>query len=380
MQTQDPTTQTGLFLHSTGPLPTGINRHWKPKIGFRNGKRFIKIDLSEEGAAYRSQMEEAMQAYLAQNRPTQARLDYAYCAGEGLGVLAVLYFPDNRSDLDGPLKLAIDACVSGIDLDDDQIGLVVAFKQFDAVDPRMELWVGTLEDTARLALRHLFSSYPDLLTRSFERDLLRVAAAVDATGPAQSFPTPDLPHTGGGADVVLDGYFMELPDPPSFNKAWRWRMSKEDGGRVRPLAYLSEAYTRYKQRTEQHLATAVVGEEGERIARVLASNCNPRKLKENPGLGLSLRLRLGDGDTDNYIKPTLDAVVDGLVAQQGPLAVLKRLNDRYVTFLATFKERSEGDSRASLFFGTAPDAAYVAAHDIYTHILTRVGTSEQPAV
>jgi|GEM_PF-1787417 len=366
MQTQE---KTPLFLHSSGPLPTGINHHWKPKIGFRDGRRYIKIDLSEEGAAYRSQMEEAMQAYLTAHRPTQARLDYAYCAGEGLGVLAVLYFADNRSDLDGPLKLAIDACVAGLDLDDDQIGLVAAFKQFDAVDPRMELWVGTLEDTARLTLRYLFDAHPDLLGRvaADDRELLRLAAQTDAPS-----PSPPLQAERVG---TLDGYALEIAQPPSFNKAWRWRISKEEGGRAKPVAYLSKAYVAYKAQAEQQLAIAVGGEEGERIARLLAATCNPRKVKQQPGLGLSLRLRLQDGDTDNYIKPTLDALVDGLVAQAGPLAVLKKLNDRYVTLLVALKERATpGESRASLFFGSAADAALVAAHEVYTHLLAQSPT------
>ncbi len=336
----DETTSGGLFLHSVGPMPTGINHHWKPRIRRRaDGRKYIQIDLSDEGISYRSQIKEATRTYLEAHRPTQARLDYAYCNGDGLGVVAVLYFPDQRSDLDGPLKLALDALVDGLDLDDDQIGLVAAFRAVDAADPRLELWVGTLEDTARLAI-HRLKEIADCRLQIVDYDERQKVEG--RRQKANTLPDDQNPQL----TIQNSKFTIVLPDPPSFNKAWQWRIERGESGRARPVAYLSAAYTRYKAAAQERalLALQEKGSGAGSLAKSLAAACRG---KAKIGLGIAVTLSRRDGDTDNYIKPTIDAVVEALnaAASADPAyAPLKSLNDRYITMLVAIKSRAPTDT------------------------------------
>ncbi len=333
----DEITSSGLFLHSVGPMPTGINHHWKPRIRRRaDGRKYIQIDLSDEGIAYRSQIQEATRTYLEAHRATQARLDYAYCNGDGLGVVAVLYFPDQRSDLDGPLKLALDALVDGLDLDDDQIGLVAAFRAVDAADPRLELWVGTLEDTARLAIHRLHAIADCRL------QIADSAKQARNLGEQRFAPTENANPIPASFTIHHSPFTITLPDPPSFNKAWQWRIERGESGRVRPVAYLSAAYTRYKAAAKAQALQALQekGKDAGSLAKALAAACRG---KVKTGLGIAITLSRRDGDTDNYIKPTIDALVEALnaAASADPAyAPLKLLDDRYITMLVAIKSRA----------------------------------------
>ena len=338
----DEITSSGLFLHSVGPMPTGINHHWKPRIRRRaDGRKYIQIDLSDEGIAYRSQIQEATRTYLEAHRATQAQLDYAYCNGDGLGVVAVLYFPDQRSDLDGPLKLALDALVDGLDLDDDQIGLVAAFRAVDAADPRLELWVGTLEDIARLAI-HRLNGIADCRLQNV--DCGEEGQKVEGRRQTANRPSDDTPNSS--LITHHSSLSVALPDPPSFNKAWQWRIELGESGRARPVAYLSAAYTRYKAAAKEQ-ALQVLQEKGKdagSLAKALAAACRG---KAKTGLGIAVTLSRRDGDTDNYIKPTIDALVEALNAASladPAYAPLKSLNDRYITMLVAIKSRAPTDT------------------------------------
>jgi Holliday junction resolvase RusA-like endonuclease len=323
----DEITSSGLFLHSVGPMPTGINHHWKPRVRRRaDGRKYIQIDLSDEGIAYRSQVQEATRTYLEAHRATQARLDYAYCNGDGLGVVAVLYFPDQRSDLDGPLKLALDALVDGLDLDDDQIGLVAAFRAIDPADPRLELWVGTLEDAAQLAIHRL--------------------QEIATTPHPNPLPQGEREQSLSALNIQHSTFSIVLPDPPSFNKVWQWRIERGESGRARPVAYLSAAYTRYKAAAKERVLHILQekGEDGGKLAKSLAAACRG---KEKVGLGIALTLSGRNGDTDNYIKPTIDAIIEALnaAAPADPaFAPLKLVNDRYITMLVALKSRTSADT------------------------------------
>ncbi len=330
----DENASNGLFLHSSGPLPTGINQHWKPRIRRRaDGRKYIQIDLSAAGTSYRSQIQEATRAYLEAHRHVQARLDYAYCNGDGLGVVANLYFPDHRSDLDGPLKLALDALVEGLDLDDDQIRLLTAFR-YTSSDPRLELWVGTLTDAAQLAQR-------------------RLQAIVDADE-QQNNPLNQTPTQNSKLRITL-------PDPPSFNGAWQWRIERGESGRVRPVAYLSSAYTRYKQAAKEQVLQTLQQGDGAAIAKSLSAAAR----KGQAGLGIAITLHKRGGDTDNYIKPTIDALVEALNAADPAFAPLKSLNDRYVTMLTAVKSAATADTpTADVTLAPLPVAAAAAIRAI----------------
>lgn len=339
-----------LFLYSVGPLPTGINHHWKPRVRrHADGRRYIQIDLSDVGMSYRSQVQEATRAYLTAHRTTQARLDYAYCNGDGLGVVATLHFPDQRSDLDGPLKLALDALVDGLDLDDDQIRLLVVIRATDPVDPRLELRVGTLADTTRLAIHQL---------KQIAGCDLPIADSTKSVSPHSKLKTQSSKLHPQFA-IRNSQFKITLPDPPSFNKAWQWRIERGESGRLRPVAYLSPAYTKYKAAAKVgvlHMVQSMGKEAATELAQALAAaGC-----KGGIGLGLVVTLHKQNGDTDNYVKPTIDALIEALnaaAATDPALVPLGKLNDRYITLLVALKGEPTSPPSAEITLAALPFAA-----------------------
>jgi len=156
---------------------------------------------------------------------------------------------------------------------------------------------------------------------------------------------------------------VALPDPPSFNKAWQWRIERGESGRARPVAYLSAAYTRYKAVAKERVLHILQekGKDGGKLAKSLAAACRG---KQRVGLGIALTLSRRQGDTDNYIKPTIDAIIEALnaAAPADPAyAPLKSLNDRYITMLVALKSRAPTDTpTACITLAPLPVAAEAA--------------------
>ena len=119
------------------PLPPGVNNQYVTV-----GRRRV---LSAPARAYKKDVDKAVAALRAQGalRPDQDRL----FAASLLGVYLVYYFETPmKRDLDGGLKITLDALASAIGFDDRSIVDLHLSKRIDPLHPRVEVEIETISD------------------------------------------------------------------------------------------------------------------------------------------------------------------------------------------------------------------------------------------
>lgn len=124
-------------LRLTLPLPPGVNNQYVTA-----GRRRV---LSKEAKAFRHDVRAVLRARLA--APSFDERWLAALRGTPFACDLVFFFETPfRRDLDGGLKIALDAVCEGLGLDDRYIVSLTLHKRLDPLRPRLELELGPAGD------------------------------------------------------------------------------------------------------------------------------------------------------------------------------------------------------------------------------------------
>lgn len=128
---------TSVTLSLVLPLPPGVNNQYVSV-----GNRRV---LSKSARTFRKDVEIIIERLRAQDRLTTN--DERIMASSLLGVYCTYYFTSPmRRDLDGGLKITLDAVGDAIGFDDRRIVDLHLTKQIDPLHPRLEVEIETISD------------------------------------------------------------------------------------------------------------------------------------------------------------------------------------------------------------------------------------------
>lgn len=124
-------------LRLTLPLPPGVNNQYVTA-----GKRRV---LSKTAKAFKNEVKSLLLNHREKNRITAAQeraIKTAY-----IGVYMTFYFETPlKRDLDGGLKIALDAIAAGLEFDDRKVVDIHLTKRIDPLRPRLEVELETIAD------------------------------------------------------------------------------------------------------------------------------------------------------------------------------------------------------------------------------------------
>jgi crossover junction endodeoxyribonuclease RusA len=124
-------------LRLTLPLPPGVNNQYVTA-----GKRRV---LSKPAKAFKDEVTKLLLNHRERNRITAAQereLKTAY-----IGVYMTFFFETPlKRDLDGGLKIALDAIATGLEFDDRRVVDIHLTKRIDPLRPRLEVELETIAD------------------------------------------------------------------------------------------------------------------------------------------------------------------------------------------------------------------------------------------
>jgi crossover junction endodeoxyribonuclease RusA len=118
----------------TLPLPPSVNSYWRSVPATRN--RRARVLISEEGRRFKARCRLAAQVQCK-----------APMAGE-IEVRAVVYFRDNRRDLDNVFKPLLDALQGVAYTNDRQVHRLDFSKRIDRGNPRIEMEIAPFSEAA----------------------------------------------------------------------------------------------------------------------------------------------------------------------------------------------------------------------------------------
>lgn len=119
------------------PLPPGVNNQYVTA-----GKRRV---LSKSARAFKNEVTQLLLRHREKNRITAAQ--ERAIASSHLGVYLTFFFETPmRRDLDGGLKIALDAMGAGLDFDDRKVVDIHLTKKIDPLRPRLEVELETIHD------------------------------------------------------------------------------------------------------------------------------------------------------------------------------------------------------------------------------------------
>jgi len=128
---------TPVTLSLVLPLPPGVNNQYVTV-----GNRRV---LSKPARAFRKDVEVIIERLRSQDRITRA--DEKALTSSLLGVYCTYYFTSPmRRDLDGGLKITLDAIGDAIGFDDRRIVDLHLTKQIDPLRPRLEVEIETISE------------------------------------------------------------------------------------------------------------------------------------------------------------------------------------------------------------------------------------------
>lgn len=121
------------------PLPPGVNNQYVTV-----GKRRV---LSKPARAFKDEVETLLLHQRERNRITAAQ--ERAIASSWIGVYLTFYFETPlKRDLDGGLKIALDAIAGGLGFDDRRVVDIHLTKRIDPLHPRLEVELETIADWA----------------------------------------------------------------------------------------------------------------------------------------------------------------------------------------------------------------------------------------
>ncbi len=124
-------------LRLTLPLPPGVNNQYVT-VGNRRA-------LSKTARAFKQEVKALLLRHREKNRITTAQ--ERALASSYIGVYLTFYFETPmRRDLDGGLKIALDAMASGLGFDDRKVVDIHLTKRIDPLRPRLEVELETIAD------------------------------------------------------------------------------------------------------------------------------------------------------------------------------------------------------------------------------------------
>jgi crossover junction endodeoxyribonuclease RusA len=130
-------TNQPVSLRLTLPLPPGVNNQYVTA-----GKRRV---LSKPARAFKDEVKTLLLNHRERNRITAAQeraIKSSY-----IGVYLTFYFETPlKRDLDGGLKIALDAIASGLEFDDRKVVDIHLTKRIDPLRPRLEVELETITD------------------------------------------------------------------------------------------------------------------------------------------------------------------------------------------------------------------------------------------
>ena len=119
------------------PLPPSVNNQYATV-----GRRRV---LSREARRFRRSVTNIVRDGFSQGRVNQGWIEAA--RGQPLACDIIFYFTTPyRRDLDGGLKIALDALLDALDLDDRYIVSITLTKQIDPLSPRSEIELAPIEN------------------------------------------------------------------------------------------------------------------------------------------------------------------------------------------------------------------------------------------
>jgi crossover junction endodeoxyribonuclease RusA len=121
----------------TLPLPPGVNNQYVTA-----GKRRV---LSKPAKAFKDEVTKLLLGHREKNRITSAQ--ERTIASSYIGVYLTFYFETPlKRDLDGGLKIALDAIAAGLGFDDSRVVDIHLTKRIDPLRPRLEGELETIAD------------------------------------------------------------------------------------------------------------------------------------------------------------------------------------------------------------------------------------------
>lgn len=130
-------TSETMCIRMTLPLPPGVNNQYVTA-----GKRRV---LSGPARAFKQEVKALLELHREKNRITGAQ--ERAIASSYIGVYLTFYFETPmKRDLDGGLKIALDAMAAGLDFDDRKVVDIHLTKRIDPLRPRLEVELETITD------------------------------------------------------------------------------------------------------------------------------------------------------------------------------------------------------------------------------------------
>ncbi len=130
-------TSETVSLRLTLPLPPGVNNQYVT-VGNRR-------TLSKTARTFKQEVKALLLRHQEKNRITTAQ--ERALASSYIGVYLTFYFETPmRRDLDGGLKIALDAMASGLGFDDRKVVDIHLTKRIDPLRPRLEVELETIAD------------------------------------------------------------------------------------------------------------------------------------------------------------------------------------------------------------------------------------------
>jgi crossover junction endodeoxyribonuclease RusA len=121
----------------TLPLPPGVNNQYVTA-----GKRRV---LSKPARAFKDEVTKLLLDHRERNRITTAQ--ERAIASAWIGIYLTFYFETPlKRDLDGGLKIALDAIATGLGFDDRRVVDIHLTKRIDPLRPRLEVELETIAD------------------------------------------------------------------------------------------------------------------------------------------------------------------------------------------------------------------------------------------
>jgi crossover junction endodeoxyribonuclease RusA len=121
----------------TLPLPPGVNNQYVTA-----GKRRV---LSKPARAFKDEVTKLLLDHRERNRITTAQ--ERAIASAWIGIYLTFYFETPlKRDLDGGLKIALDAIAAGLGFDDRRVVDIHLTKRIDPLRPRLEVELETIAD------------------------------------------------------------------------------------------------------------------------------------------------------------------------------------------------------------------------------------------
>jgi crossover junction endodeoxyribonuclease RusA len=121
----------------TLPLPPGVNNQYVTA-----GKRRV---LSKPARAFKDEVTKLLLDHRERNRITTAQ--ERVIASAWIGIYLTFYFETPlKRDLDGGLKIALDAIAAGLGFDDRRVVDIHLTKRIDPLRPRLEVELETIAD------------------------------------------------------------------------------------------------------------------------------------------------------------------------------------------------------------------------------------------